>query len=77
MTWLAILKLLLTVAETLTGYMREKQLLDAGEAKNLARGLQEALHVIEEIKAAKRALKHDPDSVHNDPDNRNNKPPMP
>jgi len=76
MIWLAILKLLLTVSNSLTGYMREKQLLDAGEAKNLSRGLQETLDVIEKIKTAKRDLKHDPNSVRKDPDNRDNKPPM-
>lgn len=41
MTWLAVLKLILTVADKLFDYIEQKQLMDAGEARAIASQMEE------------------------------------
>jgi len=74
MNLLGFLKLLFTFANKLATYLHERQLLDAGQAKQLSADLMETLNAIQRSKDAKSAVMHDPDSVRSDPDNRDNRP---
>jgi hypothetical protein len=65
---LAILRAVLSLASALMGYVRDRQLMDAGEAKQLSAGLQESLDAISRAKRARQSV--DPDGVPDDPDNR-------
>lgn len=73
MAWLALLKLLLSIADQLTSYLHDKQLMDAGEAKAVAASLKGALDATARAVAARNAVSDDPNSVSNDPDNRDNR----
>lgn len=46
MTWVSILKALLQIALVVFGYVRERKLLDAGEAQEVARSLDAALNAL-------------------------------
>lgn len=70
MGWLSLLKLVLTVSASIAEIVEDKQLLDAGEAKNVAKTLREQNDRVEKALAARRAVKHDPDSLRNDPNRR-------
>lgn len=72
MAWLALLKLLLSLADQLTGYLHDNQLMDAGEAKAIAASLKGALDATSRAVAARNAVSDDANSVSNDPDNRDN-----
>ena len=54
MNWLAILRALLGLAGTLSNYLREKQLLDAGEARAIAEGLKNAQEATTKAREARR-----------------------
>lgn len=54
MGWLAFLKALLGFAGTLTEYLRNRELLEAGEAKAIAEGLSNANEAIEKARKARR-----------------------
>lgn len=69
LTWAGILKALLGLASTIAGYLRERQLLDAGEAKAVARlSAEEQERVDAANRAALRARDADrvPDSAFRD-----------
>ena len=70
MTVLTIIRLFLSVAESLLGYAKDKQLLSAGEAINASKSLQLANATVAKAIDARRNVKHDADSVRDDPDNR-------
>ncbi len=70
MTVLTIIRLFLSVAESLLGYAKDKQLITAGEAINAGKSLQLANKSIAKAIAARRGVKHDASSVRHDPDNR-------
>ena len=55
MVWLTVLKALLSFARGLTGYLRDKQLLDAGEAKAIASQLESSLNALASATKARRA----------------------
>lgn len=55
MTWLAVLRLLLGLADTVLGYVREKQLIEAGEAKAIAANLKASIDVMEKARKARDA----------------------
>lgn len=67
---LTLLKLLLSLSSSLADYLGRRQLLKAGEAKAIADNLYDTLQKLNKADAARRAVKHDPDSVREDPDNR-------
>lgn len=73
MTWLAVLKFLLSLADNLTQYLRDKQLMDAGEAKVTSANLKDALDATARAIAARNAVRDDPNSILHDPDNRDTK----
>lgn len=72
MIWLGVLKLILTLADKLTGYLHDNQLMDAGEAKVVAASLQGAFDATQRAMAARNAVRDDVNSVRDDPDNRDN-----
>ena len=74
MAWLGLLKLLLSLASSLAGYMRERQLLDAGAAEAVAAGTTEALRRIEVANMARAAVRDTPEDIAADLDNRDRKP---
>ena len=70
MTWLKLLGALLSIADALAGYLANRQLLEAGEAKATAEGLRKAHEAIKRAQDARRGVSTDPDSVRDDPFNR-------
>lgn len=66
MGWLSLLKLVLTLSASIAEIVEDKQLLDAGEAKNVAKTLREQNERVEKALTARRDVKHDPDSLRND-----------
>lgn len=54
MTWLAVLRLLLSVADGLVSMMRDRQLIEAGEAKAIAKGLEDSRAALENVRRARR-----------------------
>lgn len=68
MTTLTIIKLLLSLVNTLIGFARDRNLIAAGEANATAKSLAEAM---EKIDRARRARDSVTDSgMHDDPDKR-------
>lgn len=70
MIWLSLIKGLLSVAQLFMKRAADKQLLDAGEAKNVVRALQHSQKVIAAAQLSRASVKHDADSVRDDRDNR-------
>jgi len=61
-TWLTILRLLLSVADKIADIVRASQLMTAGEAKEVAKqltGIAERLRITDEIRANVAALTDD------------------
>lgn len=59
MTWITILRLLLSLANSIAAVVREKQLLDAGEAKATAKSLAviaDRLGIADKLRAEVEAL---------------------
>lgn len=54
MNWLAMLRALLGLASSLTTYLQNKQLLEAGEAQAIAEGLKNAQAAITKARKARR-----------------------
>lgn len=69
---IAILSALLAIARTFTGWLQEKQLLDAGSAQAVLKGLQDADDAITHAKKARELVRIDaarnPSGVLNDDD---------
>lgn len=53
MSWLALLRLVLSLAQSLTSYLNNKRLIDAGEAKAIARQLESSLNAVERASTAR------------------------
>ena len=70
MNILSILRLVLSVADTLVSYARDRQLLSAGEAIYASKVLGRTNELVAKALAARRNVKHDATSVRDDPDNR-------
>ena len=70
MNVLSIVSALLSLASYIAEYARDRQLIGAGEARQLSRTLGESLATIERAQAARRAVKHDVDSIMRDKQNR-------
>lgn len=54
MGWIALLKAVLGFASALAGYLRDKQLIDAGEAKAIVAQLESSLDALERARIARR-----------------------
>lgn len=62
MTWIAVLKLGLQLLLTLSEFIREKQLLDAGESVAVAKSMAELsrrLDVVEQVRSEIEAMSDD------------------
>lgn len=70
MTWLALLSGIIKLAGNLADYLGDRQLLKAGEHKAVRANLEKILEDIAKARTARRAVKSDPDSLRNDPANR-------
>ena len=67
---LGLIKVLLGLASHLARWAQQRQLISAGEASKVAEQLQETLDVVNKATAARRSVKHDADSLQDDPDRR-------
>jgi hypothetical protein len=59
MGWLGLLKVVLSLANAIAGYVKDKQLLDAGAAQETARSLaqlQQRLGLVAQVDAEVKAL---------------------
>lgn len=72
MPWVALVKLLLTFVNALVTYLHDQKLLEAGAAQEAKKELQNALDAIGRARDAIAGISDDPDSVRNDPNNRDN-----
>lgn len=70
MNILSVLRLVLSIADTLIGYAKDRQLLSAGEALYASKSLARTSELVSKALAARRRVKHDAVSVRDDPDNR-------
>lgn len=70
MSIVTIIKLFLSLADQLAKYASDRQLLKAGEGQALAAQLAETQKRILAAVAAAAAVTDDPNSVRNDPNNR-------
>lgn len=67
---IGLIRALLSAVDALTRYARDRQLIEAGEARAALEGAQRALDAIDRARAARAAVRHDADSVRDDPSNR-------
>lgn len=70
MTLLSILRFALSFVNWLAQIAHDKQLLQSGEYKAIARSNEEALNAIRAAEGARSRVSNDPDSVRDDPGNR-------
>lgn len=61
MTWLAVLKALLSLAGSVAKIVADRQLISAGEAKAVAKGLQNATDTLDKARRRIDAVRADPD----------------
>lgn len=67
---LTAIKALLAIVARLAQYAQQKQLLEAGAAQAILGGVREAEDAVERARAARADVRHDADSVRDDPNNR-------
>ncbi len=72
MSWASILKLVLSLASSIAQYMERKQLLDAGEARQIAKNLTAASRKVEAAVKARNNVVHISEAAKHDKNNRNN-----
>lgn len=70
MIWLALAKLFLAFAASAVAYAREKQLLDAGAAREIARNMEATNALLDKARAARDAAVADLDRRGGVPDDR-------
>lgn len=70
MNWLLLLKSLLSATASLTKWLGDKQLLDAGEAKQIVKALTKERGRVENAINVRNNIKFDTDSVRDDRNNR-------
>lgn len=69
-----ILKILLSLASSISRYIERNQLMEAGKAQIIAKNIESALHDTNKAIIVSRSVKHDSDSVRVDPFNRDEPP---
>ncbi len=73
MTWLNLISGLVGLCKTVAGLFRDKQLIKAGEDKQMAKHARHTLGVVSKAEAARRAIVwDDPDGLRDDEFNRDN-----
>lgn len=60
MNWLAIIQLVIKVVASLTDYLGNKQLLDAGHAQAVSEGLKQTLSNLDKANAVEKELTSNP-----------------
>ena len=70
MPWLSILSGVLKLGSVIARICEQRGLMDAGEAKQLAKTQTDALAKVERAINARRTVNHSADSVRDDPDRR-------
>lgn len=73
MEWLALIKSLIGGVAWLTKYLADRQLIETGEAKQIARRLLRERDLIDKAIAARNTVKHNADGVLSDKQNRSSK----
>ena len=68
--WLGVIKVFLGLAEAFTNYARDRQLLTAGQAVEASNAFGESFRRVAAANAARAGVRHDGDSVRDDPANR-------
>ena len=66
MTWVSLLRGLVGLARALTGLLRDRQLINRGEASQEAKASGKVLDMARRANAARRAIVHSDDSVRHD-----------
>lgn len=61
MTWITLATALLKVVSLIMGYVKDKQLLDAGEAKNAVKAMEAVNAEVEKVRAAIAAIQSSPE----------------
>ena len=61
MGWVGLFRVLLKLGSILARIIQQKQLMDAGEAKAISKGLQDATSKMDEVSKAIRDLRGNPD----------------
>lgn len=69
---LALIRSLLSIVGSLTAWAQQRQLIQAGEAQAVLRGIEDADQAISAAYAARDRVRNDPDSMRDDPNNRDN-----
>ena len=70
MPWLSVLSGVLKLGGVIARIVEQKGLMDAGEAKQIARSNADAIDKIKRSLAARRGVDHSVDAVRDDPDRR-------
>lgn len=70
MNILSLISAVISLASRLTEFASNRRLIVLGEARAAHRALAEAWDCLERAQAARRNVKHDPDSIVRDPRNR-------
>lgn len=68
--WIGILSALISLIGSITNYIREKDLMDAGQSKALNDSLENIFKIIKDARASRSSVLHDDNSVRDDKNNR-------
>lgn len=66
MNWLAFIQLVIKAVASLTDYLGDKQLLDAGKAKAVSEGLKQTLDNLDKANAVEKELTDNPSGAYAD-----------
>lgn len=64
---------LISLAKMMTGFFRDRRLIQAGEDRAIGRQNAKSLEIARKAAAARRAIAFDPGSLSNDPQDRDNR----
>ena len=73
MSFLKILKLLLSLSSKVADYINKKQLMGAGAAKQSKENLEKAYELVKRADSARKSVTHTSDRMRNDKYNRDNR----
>lgn len=71
MGWLKLITGFVSLMKHITGFVRDRQLIKSGEARAAAKQSKKSLDIVSKAQKARRSVaRADPDSMRNDPANR-------
>jgi hypothetical protein len=70
MNWLSAIAALIGLIGSFTSFLRDRNLIETGEAQAINAALKGALDNVAKAQSARAAVRNDPGSVSGDPDNR-------